>query len=291
MFNPLNSVHTLAATSFRLLSGAVMVFSVTSTAAQAIELDSLLNSGDPADQVQWAQRYEHGEGVTRDFDSAIQLYCRAAHAGYQDASYRLGWMYANGRGVRRDDIQAAAWFKLAADSGDKHAQKMLARLPVPDKQEAQCIRPNGVIYDRPIRSEPNPPRAVIVRWVQKLAPRYELDPALVLAVIRAESNFNPRAKSPKNALGLMQLIPATAKRFEVQNVWDPLQNLQGGMAYLRWLLDHFDGNEPFALAGYNAGENAVRRYKGIPPYPETRAYVKRISKWRLRDIIQSDKPV
>jgi soluble lytic murein transglycosylase-like protein len=100
----------------------------------------------------------------------------------------------------------------------------------------------------------------------------------VLAVVEVESNFDPRARSHKNAQGLMQLIPATAERFGVDDVWDPEQNLRGGMSYLRWLLDHFDGDIKLALAGYNAGEQAVRRHRGIPPYAETRAYVERISR-------------
>jgi soluble lytic murein transglycosylase-like protein len=103
-----------------------------------------------------------------------------------------------------------------------------------------------------------------------------LDPELVLALIEAESNFNPRALSPKNAQGLMQLIPATAERFGVRDAWDPEQNLRGGMAYLRWLLARFKGNVQLALAGYNAGEGAVERHGGIPPYAETRAYVSHI---------------
>jgi hypothetical protein len=244
------------------------------------DLTALLDSDDTHAQLALGQRYEHGEGVPQNYDHAVRLYCRAAHAGHRDdASYQLGWMYANGRGVVRDDAQAAAWFKIAADKGDEFARKMLARLPTANS-EPRCVRPDGTLVERPIRSEPNPSPALIVRWVRKLAPKYGLDPALVLAVIRAESNFNPKALSPKNAQGLMQLIPGTAKRFEVENVWDPLQNIRGGMAYLRWLLDHFAGDEALALAGYNAGENAVRRYNGIPPYPETRSYVKRISRWR-----------
>ncbi|MFT5448267.1 MAG: hypothetical protein ACI9DC_003451 [Gammaproteobacteria bacterium] len=246
---------------------------------QSADLTTLLDTGDALAQVSLGQRYEHGEGVAQNYDHAVRLYCRAAHSGHRDASYQLGWMYANGRGVARDDAQAAAWFKAAADKGDEFAEKMLSRLP-PAGKEPQCIRPNGTIVERPIRSEPNPSPALIVRWVHKLAPKYRLDPALVLAVIRAESNFNPKARSPKNAQGLMQLIPGTAKRFAVDDVWDPLQNIRGGMAYLRWLLDHFAGDEALALAGYNAGENAVRRYNGIPPYPETRSYVKRVSRWR-----------
>ena len=106
----------------------------------------------------------------------------------------------------------------------------------------------------------------------------EVSPALVLAVIGIESGGRVDAVSTAGAVGLMQLIPATADRFGVTNVWDPVQNLKGGMAYLRWLLDHFEGDLELALAGYNAGEQAVARHGGVPPYPETQAYVKRIQR-------------
>jgi soluble lytic murein transglycosylase-like protein len=99
-----------------------------------------------------------------------------------------------------------------------------------------------------------------------------------MAVIQAESNFNAKAMSPKSAQGLMQLIPATAERFGVSDPWDPHQNLQGGMAYLRWLLDYFNGDVRLALAGYNAGERAVERYGDVPPYKETRNYLRRIAR-------------
>ena len=91
----------------------------------------------------------------------------------------------------------------------------------------------------------------------------------MLEVVRAESNFDPRARSHKGALGLMQLIPATARRFGVDDPLEPAQNLRGGMAYLRWLLERFDGDLRLALAGYNAGEEAVERHGGVPPYAET----------------------
>jgi soluble lytic murein transglycosylase-like protein len=112
--------------------------------------------------------------------------------------------------------------------------------------------------------------------VESLSPEYGLDSNLVLSVISAESAFDVRAVSPKGAQGLMQLMPATARRFGVENTWDPEQNIRGGMAYLRWLLGNFKGDVKRAVAGYNAGEHAVRRYGGVPPFPETRAYVKRI---------------
>lgn len=114
--------------------------------------------------------------------------------------------------------------------------------------------------------------------VTAAAARYGLDPRLMVAIMRQESSFNPRAVSPKGARGLMQLMPATAARFGVRDIMDPVQNIEGGAQYLRFLLDTFNGNVELALAGYNAGENAVARFGNrIPPYRETVDYVQRIS--------------
>jgi len=112
--------------------------------------------------------------------------------------------------------------------------------------------------------------------VQEVSLRYGVDMDLVNAVIRVESNFRPEAVSPKGCLGLMQLHPDTARRFGVRNVFDPVQNIEGGVRYLEFLLDYFQGDLELALAGYNAGENAVIRYGGVPPYPETIDYVKKV---------------
>lgn len=103
-----------------------------------------------------------------------------------------------------------------------------------------------------------------------------VDPALVRAIMHAESAFRPDVVSHKGAQGLMQLIPATAERFGVQDAFDPAQNIDGGVRYLAWLLDRFDGDVRLAAAGYNAGEGAVDRYGGVPPYAETERYVERV---------------
>lgn len=103
-----------------------------------------------------------------------------------------------------------------------------------------------------------------------------VDEAIVRAIIHAESAFNPNALSRVGAQGLMQLMPATARRFGVSNAFDAGQNIQGGVKYLAWLLKRFNGNLTLAAAGYNAGEGAVDKYKGVPPYSETRRYVERV---------------
>lgn len=111
----------------------------------------------------------------------------------------------------------------------------------------------------------------------KYATAYSVDPDLVRAVIATESDFNPIAVSRRGAVGLMQLIPSTARRFGVRDIFHPDQNIEGGVKYLRFLLDMFDNDLRLALAAYNAGENVVKRVRGVPNYPETVAYVRKIT--------------
>lgn len=110
-------------------------------------------------------------------------------------------------------------------------------------------------------------------YIREAARLYRIPEALVRAVIKVESNFDPRAVSPANAHGLMQLIPATAERMMVNDIFDPRQNILGGTRYLRILANTFNGNLQLTIAAYNAGERAVARYGGIPPYEETQRYV------------------
>lgn len=112
--------------------------------------------------------------------------------------------------------------------------------------------------------------------IDAFAAEYELDPALIRAVIQVESNFNRKAVSPKGAQGLMQLMPATIWRLSVGDAYDPHENIGAGVRYLRQLLNQFQGDLTLTLAAYNAGENAVLRYKGVPPYQETRNYVAKV---------------
>ncbi len=115
------------------------------------------------------------------------------------------------------------------------------------------------------------------KLVSRMGDRYGVDPRLLHAVIWQESKYDTTARSHAGAQGLMQLMPATASRFNCHNVNDPEQNIEAGTKYLRWLLERFDGNVALALAGYNAGEGSVDKYNGVPPFNETQNYVRIIT--------------
>jgi hypothetical protein len=118
--------------------------------------------------------------------------------------------------------------------------------------------------------------------VRQTARLFALEPSLVKAVIRAESNFDPMATSPKGAMGLMQLMPDTARMHEVRNAYDPAENIHGGARHLRYLMDRYRGDLDLVLAAYNAGTKPVDRVRGIPGIPETREYVRRVHLFRAR---------
>ncbi len=121
-------------------------------------------------------------------------------------------------------------------------------------------------------------RAEIEQHINTAASQYQLDANLIRAVIRQESNFQVNARSHKGAMGLMQLMPATAAQYRVRNITDPRENIHAGAAHLKYLMQRYRDLD-LALAAYNAGETAVARYQGIPPYPETQQYVAAVRRW------------
>lgn len=126
--------------------------------------------------------------------------------------------------------------------------------------------------------------------VKKAAGKHRIDPALIHVIIKAESNYDIFAISDKGAMGLMQLMPATARQYGVNNVFDPSQNIEGGVRYLKDLVKLYDGQTPLVLAAYNAGQEAVKKYKGIPPYAETKAYIAGIMKTYKKPSVRTASP-
>jgi hypothetical protein len=262
------------------------------TAAEANPVEAL------RDLVQKGQMYETGLGMPKNLSRAFDLYCEAARDGYPDALLRMGWMFAEGNGVEKNQSAASTLFKRAARFGSSVGAELAERFPGDKEMLPVCLK--GTLVERGTAERPattaelsamaprfdsplimqngalRAERSKFVNTVIAEARAFKLDPRLVLAVMATESGFNPNAKSPKNAWGLMQLIPETAARFNVKDILDPLENIRGGMAYLRWLLSYYRGDVTLTLAAYNAGEGAVDKHSGVPPFAETLAYVQRI---------------
>lgn len=251
--------------------------------------------------VAMAFKFKKIEGSPSDYAEVAATYCRAARSGDADAQYALGWMYANGRGVVADEKIAVQLFSMAAEQGHALAQESLAQESLakiadqsqqppllacllPDSPAPVAVTPSNEVSQSEQKTISDKTAALfysqghILKLVNKLAPRYEIDTNLVMTFIAVESGFNVKATSPKNAQGLMQLIPETAKRFGVKDAYKAEDNIKGGMAYLQWLLAYFKGDVQLVAAAYNAGERAVEKYKGVPPYSETQLYVKKIAK-------------
>ena len=247
--------------------------------------------------IQQAKEMESAADTNDNAWKAAVHYCEASRLGSIEGQYQLGMLYAFGKGVPESRPLAAALFSQAASQGHAEAGKMLDSIQITSAELPACVitaelpekapQPSfaGLQFDIASGSTPSIDRFLLSlpankRWIIPLATTlsawYSLDPKLVLSVIAVESNFEQGVQSPKAAMGLMQLIPDTAQRFNVRNAYNATQNLRGGMAYLRWLLSYYRGNIVYALAAYNAGEGRVDRYQGVPPFPETQAYVKRV---------------
>ncbi|MGP1718668.1 MAG: transglycosylase SLT domain-containing protein [Methylophilus sp.] len=210
------------------------------------------------------------------YEQAYTHYCAlAGDAHNADAQFAMGWFYSTGKGVEVNHDIAARFFSLAAIQGHRDAREWLDKEPgdmalakLPACMHNQENSAAQVLFRK---------RGPVYQLVKKHAPVYGVDVDFAMAVIAVESGFNPKATSRKKAQGLMQLLPDTQARFHVKDAYDPEQNIKGGLSYLRWLIGYFKGDVELVAAAYNAGENAVQRHQGIPPYPETRNYVKRIA--------------
>jgi len=163
-------------------------------------------------------------------------------------------------------------------NGEKYHLQLVGGSVDVSAQDVAAIEPEDVFVSVP--APPQPPAAdpLFRNLIAEAASRYGVDAELITSVIVAESNFDPKAVSRKNARGLMQLLPETARRLGVKDIYDPAQNIDGGTRYLRDLLKMYDGDLALTLAAYNAGPGAVQRYGRIPPYNETIKYVRAIRK-------------
>jgi hypothetical protein len=199
----------------------------------------------------------------------------AADSGCTSTSKRLVYWSNTERRWKRVPTPSRVALSNAC-SAAQEVSAMVSTVPVSD-QPPVSGKANSAPDTRALTSGRSISQAQLDAIIDDAAQRHNVDPNLVRSIIKVESNYNPRAVSRKGAIGLMQLMPATARQLRVSNPFDPAQNVDGGVRHFKGLLEDFNGDVQMSLAAYNAGEGAVRRNGGVPNYRETRNYVKRIS--------------
>lgn len=247
-----------------VMTCAVQVAAVHSSAAETVLADTDAAAGDFTFRRVTVAQSQPGRRITVQIDPVEQARVLAAVP-------RVAPIIPADTDQRSAPNSNYAWFweRVSPHLPDMSGRFLAAMSAITDPRDLQSVRAPRVqaLQDIAQRYGPEILRASV---------NTNVSPALALAVISVESSGQYRAVSPANAHGLMQLIPATAARFGVVDSFDPAQNIRGGIQYLDWLLSHFSNDVVLALAGYNAGEGAVRRHNGVPPFAETRDYVPKV---------------
>jgi hypothetical protein len=238
-----------------MFSDVLAAFLGTDSASSGV--DPLFSVGaDPSSS------FENDDSLVSGWSADAETYLLEALAS-QGTIGRAAWNAGGVLGTTADDSANL----LSALSGEASLQGVLMQIRPAATRDTESVGTSNQTRSDALAFEP---------YIEEAAKLYGVDPKLIRAVIQHESNFNPDSVSPAGAIGLMQLMPQTAKNLGVNDPFDPKQNIFGGTKYLRRLLDEFGGNEALALAAYNAGPANVRKYHGIPPFKETEAYVRRV---------------
>ncbi len=224
---------------------------------------------------------EFGVGIRRNLLLAVALYCDAGTMGSPEGFFRVGRVLASAPRPLRNPALANAYLALAARLGHHEALRLydsrVASAIIGDECGLYGSSADGTRFDLDgYLAGQSSAKQRIALLIRNAARQYQIDPRLALAIAIAESNLDAAAVSPRNAQGVMQLIPATQERFGVTRPFDPEHNVRGALAYLRWLDKRFAGDWRLIAAAYNSGEGAVERYSGVPPFAETQQYVRRV---------------
>lgn len=261
--------------------GAVLLSLLLLAVGVAQASDANLEAPRVVATLEQAAAAERGIGGFRRPWLAATLYCDAGMMGSAEGFYQIGRLLNERNSIVYNPALANAYLGLAVRLGhraalDKHVP-VQDEAPLPDdcaefsrRLADEAFDVDGYLAVLPLV------RQRIATLIRRHAPRFDVDARFALAVALAESNLNQHAVSPKNAQGVMQLIPETQERFGVRRPFDPESNIRGALIYIRWLSERFDGDLALVAAAYNAGEGMVEKYGGIPPFPETQQYVRRV---------------